>query len=724
MTDIAIVTEPPGKLPLGHEVTDGQDAPAPAHAFDSDEAIAELRRVEDWYCESTDALAECFSQMALDHDYNDHLQWSDAEKQEMLQRGQAPLVFNKCALTIDWITGTERRTRIDFQVNPKRKESVDSAATKTKLLKYQSDTNRIGFNRSRAFKDAAIGGVGWMEESLRGDMSQELVLHAYVPWQHMKWDPFSRSLDLDDCRYLHRRKWIDLDYALEHFPGREDVLRQASRSHLFGEEEWAVDNLDLPQNFRRYDSRGAEIVQRRWAGALPIVGSTHRLRVPTTETWFRQPRRVQRIWGIDLNGDHFDPNNRDMAEAVANGYASLSDAVTEDIRVHIWVPGGCLYRGISPFKHGGFPFTPIWGKRRSRDGVPYGVIRGIRDAQDDYNKRRSKMLWLLSSNQLLHEAGAVDPDRMGDLKRNLAKPNGVVEFKDGALSNNRVRIERNIELAQAQTMLLEQDAAHIHDGSGVNREMLGRDTNATSGRAIYAKQQEGSVTTAELFDNLRLAVQLDGSKLLSLSEQYMTLPMQIRVTGDGPSAAMDWVDINQPELVDGQWKIKNDITKDDADFVVDQIDFRESVRAAQAEQFMDMLKTMPPNVQIGLLDLAVEMTDMPQRDEIVKRIRSMSGQSDPESANDPEQQAQAQARAEADQQERDLQQRERFAKLGLDEAKASETLAKAKALQLDSKGKALDIARLIEILLPLAPAADRLYQGTPPNTENSNGAGQ
>lgn len=722
---IEVVTAPAGKLPLEHEVTEegGNPAePGKTDPLDSEEAERERRQIEDWYLESSDGLAECFAQMALDHSYYDHLQWSEQEKQEMLARGQAPLVFNKVALTIDWITGTERRTRVDFQVKAKRKEAVESASVKTKLLKYQSDTNLIGWNRSQSFKQAAIGGVGWLEASIRGDLSEELVLHDHVPYQQIRWDIFSRKLNLDDCRYIHRLKWMDLDYALTLFPNREDILRQSAKSHVVADEEFGGEMLDLPQPFRRYDSRGAEIVQRRWSGGMPIAGNSFRLRVPVRDTWFRAPRRIQRIWGVDLRGVRFDPNDAAMQDAVQKGYASLSDAVTEDIRSHIWVPGGSLFRGISPFKHGSFPYTPIWCKRRNDDGTPYGVIRGIRDAQDDYNKRRSKMLWLLSSNQMFHEESAIDPDKIDDVKRNLAKPNGVVELKDGALSGSKIKIERNIDLADAQAMLLEQDAAHIHDGSGVNREQLGRDTNATSGRAIYAKQQEGAVTTAELFDNLRLAVQLDGSKLLSLTEQFMTLPMQFRIAGDSAAGADDdWVDVNQPELVDGQWQLRNDISKSDADFVVDQIDFRESVRAAQAEQMFDMLKAMPPAVQLALLDIVVEMTDMPNRQQVADRIRKITGQSGPDDENNPEAIAAQQARAQADQQERQLQERERFAKLGIDEAKAEEMKARARKLLLDAKGQSLDIARLLEALLPLAPAADRLYHGTLP-TENSNAA--
>lgn len=713
---ITQVSGGPAQLPLEHELKH-EPVPMAMHALEEHDVLSELRTVEDWWAEATESLAECFAEMALDHDYYDHLQWSETEKAELIARGQAPLVFNKCALTVDWLTGTERRTRIDFAVVPKRREASDAAEVKAKLIKYQSDTNMVPWNRSRAFKDACIGGVGWTEASIRGDDSQELVLHGYVPWQQVKWDPFSRSLDLDDSRYLHRRKWVDLDYAIQMFPEREAVLRLAARSHIFGDDEWSQDQLDLPQVFRRYDSRGAELVERRWSGALPITGSTHRLRVPLTETWFRQPKRIKRIWGLDHHGDTFDAGNEEMAQAVAQKAASLTDAVTEEMRIAIWVPGAMVYRGPLPFRHRSFPLTPVWAKRRSRDGTPYGVIRGIRDAQDDYNKRLSKAQWLLATNQFHYEEGAIDPDRKTEIQRNLAKPGGMIEYAQGALSMGKTRIDRNVELAEAQTMLLEVSAAHIHDGSGVNREMLGRETNAISGRAIHAKQNEGSVATAELFDNLRLHVQLDGKKLLSLNEQFMTLPMQVRVAGEDARKQFDWLDINQPELgEDNTWSLKNDITKADADFVVDQIDFRESVRAAQAEQFGEMLKNMPEQVQLALLDIFIEMTDIPMRDEAVRRVRTVTGQGAADE-EDPLAELQRQQKEQAEQQEQQLLQRERMAKVSLDEAKREETMAKARKIGVEGKGTALQIAELIQALLPLAPAADRLYQPEEVNAE-------
>jgi len=87
---------------------------------------------------------------------------------------------------------------------------------------------------------------------------------------------------------------------------------------------------------------------------------------------------------------------------------------------------------------------------------------------------------------------------------------------------------------------------------------------------------------------------------------------------------------------------------------------------------------------------------------------------DPEDTNDPQALAQAQAQQAAQQQEQQLQQRERMAKVGLDEAKQAEVQAKAQSLDITTKQKALDLASLIEALLHLAPAADRLYAGSAP----------
>src|SRR3546814_4744260 len=66
---------------------------------------------------------------------------------------------------------------------------------------------------------------------------------------------------------------------------------------------------------------------------------------------------------------------------------------------------------------------------------------------------------------------------------------------------------------------------------------------------------------------------------------------------------------------------------------------------------------LPPDYSIELLDLAFDMSDIPLKDEVVKRIRKINGQSD-EGEETPE----ALAKRQAENEERQLAMRERLAR--------------------------------------------------------------
>lgn len=670
----------------------------------------------DWLYTSVDMEFDNRLQQQLDYDFYDHIQWSEEDRAVLAARHQAPLTYNKIKMALDWILGTERRTRIDGVVHPRTEDDVPVAEVKSELLKYLSDTNRLPWERSLAFKDAAIAGVGWTEETVRTDRTDEPLMVKHVPWKQMRRDPFSRALDLQDCRYLIREKFVDVDYGCAIAPTRAHLVLQCARDHLFPD-DFGEQEFDIPQLYRTYDSRGYEISGRRITGRSAIEAKS-RLRVKMFECWFRKPVATKRIWGGGFYGDAYNPEAEQFAEAAKSLQGgetvySLTDAVTEEMWCAIFTEAGLLQLQKSPFKHGQFPFTPYWCYRRDRDGMPYGVVRGIRDSQEDLNKRMSKLLWALSTNQLFYEDDAIDEDLVEHTRQELAKPNGVIKLKTGGLA--KIKVERNLDVAEAQIKLLELDAAHIHDGSGVNRELLGRETNAASGRAIIAKQNEGSVTTAELFDNYRLGHQLSGEKQLSITEQFMTQERQFRIVGD--SKDVRWLKINQWKMNTGTgaWYFENDITSTQADFVVDQQDFRESMRQAYAEKFFELLGKLPPEFAMQLIDLAFEMTDMPRKDDVIARIRKITRQTE-----DGEATPEAKAEQEAQAREQELQLRERMAKVGLDEAKAKDLLARAKNSSLQGRKESLLLMEILDVLAPLAPAADRLYTGTPPTEEPAN----
>jgi hypothetical protein len=103
-------------------------------------------------------------QMQIDEDYQDHLQWKPEDAQALMERGQAPVVFNEGRQTIEWICGTEKRMRKDYKVLPRERDDEAMAEVKTKLIKYTDDVNMTQWHRSRAFRQAVTAGLSWLEE--------------------------------------------------------------------------------------------------------------------------------------------------------------------------------------------------------------------------------------------------------------------------------------------------------------------------------------------------------------------------------------------------------------------------------------------------------------------------------------------------------------------------------------------------------------------------------
>jgi hypothetical protein len=171
---------------------------------------------------------------------------------------------------------------------------------------------------------------------------------------------------------------------------------------------------------------------------------------------------------------------------------------------------------------------------------------------------------------------------------------------------------------------------------------LGRTTNAVSGIAVQKRQEQGSLATNKPFDNLRLAFQMQGEIQISLIEQFVTEQKSFRITNQ--RGTPEFIDMNDglPE---------NDITRSKADFIISEAEWRATMRQAAAEQLMEMITRMPPDVAMAILDLAVDcMDDLPNREEITKRIRSINGQKDPDATEiTPEEQAKMDAAAKQQQ---------------------------------------------------------------------------
>ncbi|QIL69528.1 hypothetical protein G7048_03550 [Diaphorobacter sp. HDW4B] len=648
----------------------------PPHPLDSEKSRNVLKQCLSWYYREREIQAENRLDMSVDADFYDNEQWDPADAALLEERGQTPLVFNEVAPMVDWLIGTERRARVDWRVLPRTEDDVDMADVKTKVMKFVTDVNRSQFNRSRAFDDAVKVGVGWVDSGVRNDPTKDIIYDKYEDWRNVIWDSFAMEMDLADARYLFRTRWVDEDVALAMYPGRADVLRRSiQHDNEYSSQQWAEDEFYY-QGYSSSTHSSTSYV----TGGRGNVDSEPRKRIRLIECQFRMPVSVKVVTEGPFKGAFLESWDSALMQAVGQVGGAIVDRLVMRMHVAVMTESHLLALGPMPMRHNSFSLTPVWCYRRGRDRMPYGVIRRVRDLQKDLNKRASKALFLLSTNQIFAEEGSVKD--INAAREEVNQPDGTVLYKAG----KKFEVHRDSEMAAGQVQMMTLDAQAIQKNAGISNENLGRQTNASSGEAIKARQMQGSVVTTQPFDNLRFAVQSQGEKLLSLIEQWYTEEKVIRLSGH--KGALEWVKINQPEVQpDGSVRYINDITASLADFVVSEQDYSGTLRQVMFEAMNQLAGRLPADVALRIMTLAMDFSDLPNNDLIADELRKLTGERDPNKPLTPEEQQQMQQQMQA--QAEALQMQQESAKQALAEQVAKVREINAKAAKLEAEAESV-----------------------------------
>ena len=627
-------------------------------------------------------------QMALDEAYYDGEQWTPDEAAAVRARGQNPVVYNEVAPTLDFLIGTEIRTRTDYDVmarNDDSPEADEDAHVKAKLLKYIDDVNKAPFERSMAVDDWAKAGLGWVEVAAVGDPTKMPIRIRNESWRNMLHDSLGQHMMPDNWRYLIRFKEVDFDVADAMMPGNTDKLRRA---------------------VVHYDTRTSLNFQSpgHMTGLMPSFddGMPRKWNTFDADAWVNNPRERLMLIECWTNEPYADRDRPDY---------SLDDPIRMRKRVAIMTEYDQLIESWSPYNHNKYPFIPLWCYRRKKDGQPYGFIRRHRGPQDMINKLMSKAQFRTSVNQIRMEAGALDEEVMDmeQLRNEASAPDGIMEFAQGALSGKRVEFREGTPFIASELELVAQNRQSIRDSSGASGEDRGLDHNSVSGKARQLREEQGSKMTAKPFDNIRLARMLEGEITLSLAEQYHTEPMVFGVPGE--LKRQEFIKINQPNP-DKPGEMMNDITKRQAQFVIGEQAWNTALSEASFESAMDMLGSLSktaPQVVLSILDIVFELNPhLPKKARILQRIRQATGQPDPDKGPSPEQVQQNQQNQQMAQAKFQAEMAELQGKVNEYRAKGEKLDADAFATQLEGLYMAAQAAQIVAAAPQLAPVMDEL----------------
>ena len=694
----------------------------------------------DMYEYERERQAEGRALRARDEKFYDGHQHTDEEKQVYFERNQKPRTYNEIKPAVDWIIGSERRARSDWNVLPRTQDDVEPAHLKTKLIKYIDDINKAKWQRSSAFEDCVKTGEGWTRISVEPNEDGELMIKLnYENWQNMLVAGSSVKADMSDCPYLWSSKIVDMETLQQWFPGKEAEIARDAGEHEELEEDLRFDQVGDEGNDLYGAGRSA-----RWSGdcndasvnvvrsgSMSITGghySSTRRAVRVWEMWYRKTERVELLAKAGgLTGQIFDSNDQAHQAALENG-ATKRTTVREQMHMAIYTNTTVLFNGKSIYKHNRYPFVRRLAFIDKTTKSPYGVVRQIVDPQSDLNARRNQALYLMATRQVIAEEGAVD-DKDKALKE-VAKVNGWIEVKRG----KQFEVRDNQSLAGPHVQFAEMDSAYLKQISGVTSENRGMNSNAMSGIAIQSLQEQGTVITTPIIDNHQLAHQLEGEIVLSLCEQYIDREMQFRVTSDVKNPGeKDFVVLNStPET---------SITNTQADFVVAERDYRQTMRQALSEQLLNVSgqitqATGDPALAIAFIEMAIDLQDLPNKERLSSRLREATGLppiDENEDAKKAREESQAQEQAKQQAMQELLQQLEidkKKSDINLDNSRANQynregerekanarrAQAEAMVKYLEAAGVVVENAQLTAIADDLISNMDNIMNGTVPNS--------
>ena len=692
------------------------------HPLESEEMQKRLNQLQIYRRQARLAHLDNRRQQAIDADYYDGEQLSNEQLAALEEREQPVQVWNITKGVINWAIGTEQKSRFDVNVLPRKKQDSRDAKTKTKVIKYHDDINYAGYVRSQAFQDAAKVGVGHLDIGAKADPENPLY-YANMDWRDMWWDNLGRRIDLLDWRYYFMERWVDIDIAAAIFEERKKELEDAA--------------LDTISRYP-YNPEDSYVFDDATDGVSDDYGMTFgmsiegfRNRVKIIHMQYRTPDKVKvlnikgEMYGA-TDGAIYREDDEVHQHLVKYGYADLQDAKKMTMRHGIWCNSIYLRDYPTPYNHNRFSWIPIFCYRRGRDGMPYGLIRDLRSPQDDVNARKMRAYFLMAAEKVIFEEGAIPettPNGIAKFAAEYRRPDGIVRVSKGALSGQMIHFENGMAKAAQEAATAKEAEMFMHNISGVTPEQQGQSKRDLSGVAIKALEQQGSNTNSSLFDNYFFAMQMAGEIQLANVEQFDNTEKVLRITGE--EQKHDFVTINS---VDEQGQPVDSVTRAKADFKISKTDYRETVRQGMRSELGELIVNLvkvggkAQECGVAMLDVYVDLyDDLVGKEEIVSRVRKITGQEGiDEEATPEEKQAKEQAKQKQQQEAAEMQAIQKTmlqlevklkqAEVDTKENKAILDAVNAASTRLEMLMSAMETAGAVKLAPELVQAADALIE--------------
>jgi hypothetical protein len=489
-------------------------------------------------------------------------QWEAKDLEMLAERQQLPITVNICKGFIDNLSGVEiqSRYRTACRNDSSNPEDDRLAEALTHLLFYVQEHQEIPYKGSLKFKDSLICGIGWSH------LCQEdgKIFYDYVHPFNVIPDPDDLTPQYTAMKYVCRKFWMRPDMVKDRWP-------KVAADIDFGGEFDYYQGLFSPEIMDRNST------YTDYGGYTGANGS----RVLVVEVQYKIPHKIYS--GTDSNGRSFETFKLDEAEEIAQG--EIEERKGERIMRTLFLDNTLLEHApldaTFPDQQD-FSYIPIVFQRRFQTGVPYGLLDGMKDIQRDCNVRVTKSVYAINSARLIFEGNPLPGQSIEKIQEQLKRIDSVVVLP----KDSKFQFSSNAQLGEEQLKIVELYLKLIQRVTGIHDEMLGIQTNATSGLSQNIRQVNSVRNNVFAFDSFSQMKKRETRFVLNMIQSSGMQNLAIQILNPPEKQT---IIVNLVREINGQPVIFNDISNLPISLYIEEVPDYQSSFAEQKATFESLL---------------------------------------------------------------------------------------------------------------------------------------
>jgi hypothetical protein len=451
--------------------------------------------------------------------------WTNLERTKLERQNRMVLELNKIRRVINLYSGYERENRTQTVTAPVEGSDEITADLFSNVMYYVYDKGNADYIFSEAFEHAlktgmAIVGIymDYSKDKVNGDIK-----FYWKPFNALMLDPYFTKRDLSDCDQASTR---DL------------MSKEQVKSLLPWIDPEEIDAIPTGIRDNKY----------QYLGIYRQYNSTYIAKnLVTYDQYWKRINKVQKYLVDESTGVSEEwfgsrAEEKELKEKLKNTpQVKLITSHKRTVELNIIVGGKLLYTGPDPTGLDNFPFMPVLLYHEplidTYELKIQGLVRSIRDAQRQYNKRHSQIIDLMESiintGWITRNGAVLDPTMLMQ-----AGQGRQIVVNDGYDVNADIREISPPNIPPGYLQYQDIIDKNIMEIPGASDELLGLSSTGdsqVSGKLAEVRSSNGLKGNRGIFDNLEQTKKYVGMLVLECIQKNYQPGKIARITGKEPT---------------------------------------------------------------------------------------------------------------------------------------------------------------------------------------------